>query len=44
MILFTIKIKPKKERKRFAPVSKQEKNRRHYTRRTKHRNTHDDAQ
>ena len=36
MKLFSIKIKPRKKRERFAPVTKQETNRKAYTRKSKH--------
>lgn len=34
--LFHIKIKPRKKRERFAPVTKQETNRKAYNRKQKH--------
>lgn len=36
MKLFTIKIKPRKKRERFAPVTKQEKDKTSYNRKQKH--------
>jgi len=39
MILFTIKPKKKKERKLFAPVTKQETNKMAYNRKKKHKNS-----